>query len=139
MAAYLSVSDYLPRADIASVARLCSRTGTPLGGSTSAGTINVAAATAALASDPVLAAALLDASAEVLKSAKIGDLYTNSDLAGMQGLEQAALWRLVARLTACLLWEDRMREGDTGTIEKPIFYELVYDALGKLEQGMKLF
>lgn len=131
MALYLAASDYLSRSDVASVGRLCAR-GTPDGT-----TVTKPVTAAALLTDAILAAALLDASGLVRAACLQGDRYLDADLAALTGNAQAALYRLVARLTTCLLWEDRALGG--GDVPRPEFYEMAYDDLKRLEEGQRMF
>ncbi len=130
MASYLGVSDFLVRADTASVSRLCARATAPNGNT-------VPVPFGALAGDPILAAALLDASGEILSRCTQGDRYQDADLSGMTGTAQAQLWRLVARLAVCLLWENRMIVGDD--VPRPEFYDETYKTLERIESGYKVF
>lgn len=134
MAGYLSASDYLNRSDVALVSQLCARqTPNTSGPPTPAPQLTPTQ----LLTDPILAAALLDASSEVLAACTQGDRYTDGDLANLTGTTQAKLFSLVAQKTDCLLWE--RRQMGTSDIPPPVFYDRVEADLERLRQAQRFF
>ncbi len=125
-ASYLGVGEFLLRADVRSVGRLCSMTATPI-------------APGALSGDPVLAAALIDAGGLVLAACCQGDRYNDADLSGLNGSPQAKLFRLIAQLTVCLLWENRMLWDSGSELPRPLYYERAYEDLDRLRAGERMF
>jgi len=118
----LPVAAYLARCDKRTVARLCSDTGTAI-------------ADGALASDPNLAAALLDATGAVEAACLVSGRYSPTDLAALTGAAQAHLYRLLSRLTTLFLWE---RRPDLEMPMPPLIKEAL-DELELIRKGERLF
>ncbi len=119
---YLSASEFLKRVDYRSVADLVSDTGTR-------------ATQGSLSSDVNLAACLLDASGILEEACLVSGRYHPIDLAALTGAGQAALYRLLSRMTMCLLFERRPdRE-----MKQPWIIEYVEDQLQKLRDGERVF
>jgi hypothetical protein len=89
---------------------------------------------AALLTHPNLLAALDDASGEVEAACTMGQRYDPLDLAALTGVSRARLYRLLARLTVCLLWE---RRPDKGPL--PDAYKQALDDLRLLAEGERVF
>ncbi len=119
---YLSAAEFLKRADLRTIGDLCSDTGSriPAG---------------ALLTDANLAAALLDASGLVEQACLTAGKYHPVDLAALTGAGQAALFRLISRLTLCLLFE---RRPDL-EMKQPWIWEWVEEQLQKLHEGEAVF
>lgn len=134
MASYLSVTAYLNRSDVMSVSRLCAR-GVPAATGKNVAPTPLTASD--LGSDPVLAAALLDAAGEILAACLQGDRYTDVDLNALTDNGQAKLYRLQAQLTTCHLWENRHLGAND--IPQPEFYVRAFDDLERLRRGERMF
>lgn len=119
---YLSAAEYLKRADLRTVGDLCSDTGSRI-------------ASGALPSDANLAAALLDASGLVEQACLVTSRYLPVDLAALTGAAQGALFRLLSRLTTCLLFE---RRPDL-EMKQPWLWEWTEEQLQKLRDGERIF
>lgn len=132
MAALISVTNFLNRADVVSVGRLCAR-----GTSGTSGNSAQPLSLSALQTDTVLAAALTDASGLLVSACLQGDRYTETDLTNLTGNAQGAMYRFLARLAECLLWESRAM--GSGDIPQPAFYELTYQDLERLKRGERVF
>jgi hypothetical protein len=129
---YLGVSEFLKRADVRAVADLVTDSGTRLGSST-----NITTMASALASDPNLAAALADASGELESVCAIGKRYTAADLAVIATsatVSAARMFRILFRLTMCLLYERRLDKG-----EPPKVFAQVELDLKALREGEAIF
>jgi hypothetical protein len=95
--AYLGAAEFLKRCDLRTVGDLCSDN-------------NVRVASGALASDPSLAAALLDASGIFESYCTKGQRYLPADLAllvASPSVGQGLVYRLLSGLVEVLLWERR--------------------------------
>ncbi len=121
-ASYLTAAEFLKRADLRTVGDLCSDTGTRI-------------TAAALLTNDNLTAALLDASGILEQAMLRGQLYQPVDLAALTGAGQAALFRLLTRLTTCLLFE---RRPDL-ELKQPWLWEAVEEQLQKLREGERIF
>ncbi len=121
-ASLLTVAEFLKRADLRTVGDLCSDTGTRI---TSGG----------LATDTHLAAALLDATGIVEQACLVAKRYLPADLAALTGAGLGSLYRLLSRLTLCLLFE---RRPDL-EMKQPWIWEWVEEQLEKLRQGERIF
>lgn len=121
---YCTAAEFLKRCDARTVAKLCSDTGTPV-------------ETAALAADPNLAAALLDASGAVEMACLVGGRYAAADLAALPANSpaQGALYRLVTQLALCMLYDRRPLAAD----QKPWYYDATMAQLDALAEGKRLF
>ncbi len=118
---YLSAAQFLLRIDWRTVADLVSDDGTRV-------------TKAALPADPNLAACLLDASGILEEACLVGGRYHPVDLAALTGAGQAALYRLLSRMTMCLLFERRPdRE-----MKQPWIIEYVEDQLQKLRDAERI-
>lgn len=129
----LSASEYLKRVDPRTIADLVSQDGDAVGRQED-GSIDLNV----LAADAVLAAALVDASGDVEAAAMKGARYTPADLAAIVATQSAArgrLWRMVARLTTGLLYEQRP-EGKT---RPPAYVERALEQLQELRDGVMIF
>lgn len=120
---YLSVAEFLKRADTRVVQELCSDTGTPV-------------TSGALTSDPNLAAALLQASGDlemaVLRSQRISQVDLNTILT-TAGAAQATLYSLLADLTLFYLYKRRVN------LTMPEFVKDARERLKKLQAGEDIF
>lgn len=119
---YLSAAEFLKRADARTVGDLCSDNGTRV-------------SVGSLSSDPNLAAALLDASGLLEMSCLRGGRYHPTDLAALTGAGQAALYRLLARMTICCLHERR----PDMEMKQPWIVEDVQKQLERIENGETIF
>lgn len=133
MASLISASEYLSRADVVTVAKLCNR-GTPNANPQTPVKLPTAAE---LLTNAVLAARLKDASGMLLGVCRQGDKYTESDLANLTGNAQGALYHLLTQLVDCLLWEGRAM--GSGDIPQPVYYDRVFAELERLRNGERMF
>lgn len=119
---YLAPSDFLVRYDARTVGDLCSDTGTRV-------------TPAALLTNPNLQAALDDASGEVESAVLIGNRYQPGDLAGLTGVSQKYLWRIIGVLAMAHLVQRRP------DLKRPLppQYDKVLLELESLRQGERIF
>jgi hypothetical protein len=118
---YLSAADMLNRADARLVGDLVSMNG-------------VRVQLPALLTNPVLLAALADASGEVEAAVLRGNRYQPADLLALTGVGQTRLYRLVKDLAMLLLFHLR---DDVGPV--PPKYTSALEELEKLACGERIF
>lgn len=119
---YLSVAEFLKRFDWRVVADLVSDDGTRL-------------AEASLPANTNLLAILDDASGDVESAAMMGGKYSAADLAALTGVSQKKLFRIIADLAICYLYERRPdRE-----MKSPASMDRTQAWLEKLVEGTRIF
>lgn len=128
---YMSVAELLKRVDVRLIADLVSDSGARTGSST-----DTAAMAAALASNANLLAVMFDACGQVEGALLRSKRFRQTDLATIVASDTAAtarLYRLLTRITVCLLWERRADKG-----ELPKSYKQGLEELERIEQGVDI-
>ena len=119
---YMSVAEFLKRADHRTVGDLVSDTGQRVSSSN-------------LPNNTNLLACLLDACGMVESAATVGKRYTPDDLAALTGASRGHLFRLITRLTMLMLFERRPdRE-----LRMPEIVQSALDDLDALARGIRIF
>jgi hypothetical protein len=130
---YLPVTEFLKRADLRTVARLCSDTGTPVGAIANTNPLQIN--TTILAADPNLNAALCDASGIAEQALLTKAFYSSAQLASLSGMQLCFFYVFLTRLTECLLYSRR----PSPDVKQPAFWDWCQSYLDRMQSGERIF